>query len=281
MSETPAPAPLPPEEIEQLKVLRKTWQDASQKWHVACQNGASEYQKRKLYKPSESALQDYTLALIGSFGALLAEIEAGRAGAERVRALENALRIVGASDKVPASIRHVANRAIAGDESIELNGAAKEAAANAAGRACTACDGEGTVIVSDDGRSIETACCCDCEGTGWIAALRPADGAQDVCKCCGGTKELRFERVKHPCPYCVPAAPAQVGAQPAGRVEAPKKTLAELQAELADVERQISECTSWGAGLAALDEWRRDLKRDIARATPPTAGAGDGQENGR
>jgi hypothetical protein len=180
--------------------------------------------------------------------ALLAEIEAGRAdGAKRVQELEMQV----------TRLRPVVQAALAW-ESRKLSDGALEAVISA-----------------------------------YIAALRqaaqPSDGARTVRRMIGADIGLYHDDSIQGSGYRQlyrPAVPAQIDAQPAGRVEPKRKTLDELQAEFADVERQISEATSWGAGLAtswgaglaALDEWRRDLKREIARATLPTAGAVDDKE---
>ncbi len=42
------------------------------------------------------------------------------------------------------------------------------------------------------------------------------------------------------------------------------RTRAVIEAELASAEQQLSECTQWGAAVGALDEWRKDLKAELA-----------------
>ncbi len=41
------------------------------------------------------------------------------------------------------------------------------------------------------------------------------------------------------------------------------RTREEVKAELADIDRQISEATSWGAWLGAIAERRRGVEREL------------------
>lgn len=331
MSETPAPAPLPPEEIERLKSLDAAatgapWKALEGADHaiaisrnmptgsmaVARLIGAVDtiYGKGPVVCISEED-RHLIVDMRNALPALLAEIEAGRAGAERVQELEAevarlkrgnvelSLAMVSAAaadaEERAAAVKSIASKIDQWSRhlsdppdpetctslaiSIADECAALRQAAQPADGAQVSVDlQQNKLFIREMNRLL------DAKGAGGCPDIPPPVGWDRECvKCAFKWRHVDWGAE---CPVCegditTPAAPAQVGAQPAGRVEAPKKTLAELQAELADVERQISECTSWGAGLAALDEWRRDLKRDIARATQPTAGASDDQENGR
>jgi hypothetical protein len=50
------------------------------------------------------------------------------------------------------------------------------------------------------------------------------------------------------------------------------RTLEQLRAELADCNRRIAKYPHWGAALAALDEWRTGLKREINRQSDGNGG---------
>lgn len=111
MTQTPAPAPLPPEEIERLnglveKALPGPWlidddwhkdgilapdaEHPHEPWVVANTTGYCGYGHD--FKDDNRAL---IIAAVNALPALLAEIEAGRAGAERVRAMTEALSYIG------------------------------------------------------------------------------------------------------------------------------------------------------------------------------------------
>jgi hypothetical protein len=43
------------------------------------------------------------------------------------------------------------------------------------------------------------------------------------------------------------------------------RTIEQIRADMDECNRRISDCSHWGAAFAALDEWRRDLRREMAK----------------
>lgn len=231
---TPAAAPLPPEEIERLEFLVKHG------------NG--------------NGVAVVTIATISS---LLAEIEAGRAGAERVReaAIKECVFALPASRK---------SDGYHSEEREGWNGAVEEAVQN-----LTALLSPDAALrqaaQTADGALVEVDCNCRHPGLGG-----DCDGS------CATTTGV-------PGRVLVPAAPAQVGAQPAGRVE---PDTARLDWLAANPHLEISHAgwddeDAWQVyaihGGRNDREWHLQGKAETLRdaidaamsATPPTAGAVD------
>lgn len=233
------PAPLPPEEIERIELLYAGWQAARE---------IPEMTAARLVLDSH---------LRSAWPSIKAEIEAGRAGAERVRALEAEIAI----------LRGAKEAAVHPDLAFRLGWGKGHASAL---RQAAQPDGRHTFAAEPYDPTQPRAV---------IASqpAQPADGAQAPDMVERHEKMLADWVEAHPVfgpahrayQASKAAAPAQVGAQPAGRVEAEQAVIDAAMEQYANYSRSVN-------GRLLLACQALDVATLHHRATPPTAGAGDG-----
>lgn len=185
------------------------------------------------------------------FTALLAEIEAGRAGAERVRELEGLLRQSQATLQI--ADRSAVWREERDKQVNAINAALRQAAQPADGAQAVA----DAAILSrwNEARRLWVRGSSLCQKL----ALARVDELEAE-----GVTEADIDRLLA---ATTSAAPAQVGAQPAGRAEPPTYLRNELRMAIMALRRNRP-----GHSASDMTALVMDV---IERATPPTSGAGD------